>query len=254
MPPSSRSRAVTRLEGFTTPTVPTSIDATALGRGRRQRLIDGSPVTQEHHAIGPRGERGVVSDDHGRDPVVTRGEDHPHDRLAVERVQGAGWLISEQQAALAHDGPRDGDALTFPTRELIAEVLRPVGESELLECLHRRHSRLLHLDAVELEGHGNVLDGGQASKQIEVLEHVAHCPAPQTCLVVARHAREALARDHDLTASRLFEASRDGQQRRLTRTARPHHRDERTALNGEIDVGDRIDLGGALAVYLGHFS
>lgn len=68
------------------------------------------------------------NDDRGN-AVVARVEDHSHDRFAVRRVQGAGGLVGEKQAATSDDGPRDRDALTLATRQLVGKAAGPVRES-----------------------------------------------------------------------------------------------------------------------------
>ena len=51
---------------------------------RLEGLVDRLPVTQEDHAIGPRGELRVVGHDNRRDPSVTGRQDHAHHGFAVD--------------------------------------------------------------------------------------------------------------------------------------------------------------------------
>ena len=96
------------------------------GTRRGQRLVDRFSVAQEHHAICPRGEFRVVGHHDRRYPVVAGRQDHSHDRFTIDRIQRARWLVGEEQTALAHYGPCDGDSLAFAAGKLIRKVLGPV--------------------------------------------------------------------------------------------------------------------------------
>ena len=102
-------------------------------------VVDSSPVAEEDHPVGPRGEVGVVGD-HDRGHAALAGvEDHPHHRLAVGRVERTRWLVGEEELALADDGASDGDTLALAAGELIGVVPGAIGQPELLE---RGESRL----------------------------------------------------------------------------------------------------------------
>ena len=71
-------------------------------------------------------------------PLLAGGEDHPHHRLAVRRVERARRLVGEEEATLPHDGPGDRDPLALTTGELVGIVRRPIREAELFERGHAR--------------------------------------------------------------------------------------------------------------------
>jgi hypothetical protein len=74
-----------------------------------------------------------VGDDDARHPAVGGRSQQAHDALAVDRVQRAGGLVGEQQAALADDRPRDRDALALAARELVRVAIGVVRDVERLE-------------------------------------------------------------------------------------------------------------------------
>ena len=90
-----------------------------LGAGRRDRLVDDAAVAEEDDAVGPGRELGVVGDDDAGDAALAGRPQQAHDRLAVDRVEGAGRLVGEQQPAVADDRPGDRDPLALAARQLV---------------------------------------------------------------------------------------------------------------------------------------
>ena len=187
-------------------------------------------------------------------PSLARGADHAHHRLAVGRVQRAGRLVGEQQVPVTDHRAGDRHPLSLAAGQLIRVARRAVRQAERIQRAQAGLPRLPRADAVQFQRQRHVLRGGQPRQQVEVLEHVADRPAAQPRLVVARHRGQVLPGDQDLPAGRLLQAAGDGQQRRLARAARPHHRHHRPGGDFETDLPQRVDLGGALAVRLGHLT
>ena len=96
-------------------------------------------------------------------------------------------------------------------------------------------------DTVEIERKGDVLDCGQAGEEVELLEDVSHCAPAQPRLVVVRHRLHRDAIDKHLSARRLLETAGDGEQGRLSRPARAHDSDEMATIDGQVDMGERLD-------------
>ncbi len=168
-------------------------DAHWFGRSRedgfraleRERLVDDPAVAQEDHAVGPRGELGVVGHDHGGQAAMAGGEDQAHDGLGVGGVERARGLVGQEELAVAHHGAGDGDPLALATRQLVGVARRPVLQPEVVERLERRRLGLAGRDAVELEGQGHVLHRTEPGQQVVVLEHVADGLATQAGPAVA---------------------------------------------------------------------
>src|SRR6185437_13973639 len=83
-------------------------------------------------------------------------------------------------------------------------------------------------------------------------EHVADRAAPHPRPLGAGDACEVDAVDEHLAAARLLEAAGDREQRALARAARPHHRHQLAALDGKLNVAERVHLTRAGAVDLRH--
>ena len=208
----------------------------------RKRLVDDSAVAQEDHAVGPRGELGVVGHHHGGQAPVAGRQDQAHDGFGIGRVERAGGLVGQQELALTDHRPGDGDPLALAPRQLVGVGRRPVLEPEVLQRLERRHLGLAGCDAVELEGQGHVLHRTEPGQQVVVLEDVADGLPAQARLAVARQRRQGPATDVDLTAGGVLEAAGDGQQRALARAAGPHDGHQRSGLDREVDALKGVHL------------
>src|ERR1019366_3111279 len=130
------------------------------------------------HSIGPGSEFRVVGHDECGDATMTRGQDHSHDGLTVDRIEGTRWFVGEEQTTLAYDGPGDGNALTLTSGQFVRKSLGTVREAQLVEHRHSLSPRLLHRYAVEFKRQRHVLDGGQAREEVEVLKDVANGSTP----------------------------------------------------------------------------
>ncbi len=82
------------------------------------------------------------------------------------------------------------------------------------------------------------------------MEYVADRAAPQSCLGVPRHAGERRSAHEHLARRRVLEAPGNREQRALTGAARPHHRDERAGVNGQVDTVQGPDLCRSVSVDL----
>ncbi len=75
-------------------------------------MIDDLTVGEEQHAVSMCGGDRVVGDHHDRQVVVIDRVSHEiEDACAGARVEGAGWLIGEQNVWPRHESSGDGDAL-----------------------------------------------------------------------------------------------------------------------------------------------
>ena len=117
---------------------------------RPSGLIDDPPVTQEHHPIGPRRQLGVVGDDDTRDAAFAGLADQAHHRLTVDRVQGTGRFICQQQVPLADHRASDSHTLPLPAGQFVGKPVGPLGQPELAKGAQCRRSRAAHRDTVQL--------------------------------------------------------------------------------------------------------
>ena len=196
---------------------------------------------------------GVVGDDDCGDAALAGVEDHPHDRLAVRRVERARRLVGQEEMALADDGAGDRDPLALAAGELVGIVAGPIGEAELLERGHAGDRAPYAPECRRARAAATTFSsGGQTREQVEVLEDVADGPPAKARLVVSRHRSTATL--PSMRTSPLVGSSRLPaivSKRRLARSRRTHHRDEMALVDGEVDALEGVDGGLALAVGLG---
>jgi hypothetical protein len=193
-----------------------------------------------------------VRDHDAGDTALARRAQQPHDRLAVDRVERAGRLVGEDQAAVADDRPCDRDPLPLAPGQLVRVAARLAGKPELLQDGEAGLARRLLAGPVELQRQGDVFHGGQPGEQVEVLEHVADRAAAKPRPPVGGHAAQRGSADEHLAAARLLETAGDGQQRALAGPARAHHGDQLAGADGHLDVSQRVHLAGAGTVDFGH--
>jgi hypothetical protein len=153
---------------------------------------------------------------------------------------------------LADRGPGDGDPLALAAGQVVGEVVGPLGQAELVEGGAGDPAGRGGAGAVELEGHGDVLERGQAGEQVVVLEDEADGATAQRRRLVAREAAERRALHEDLALGGRLQAPGDRQQAALARAARAHHRHELAGADHEVDVAEGVDLRAALAEHLRH--
>jgi hypothetical protein len=159
------------------------------------------------------------------------GPQQAHHRLAVDRVQGPGRLVGQQQAAVAHHGAGDRDPLALPARQLVGIASGPVDQAQLLQRRQPACAGGLLADAVQLQRQRHVLHRGQPGQQVEVLEDVADPATTQPRPLVARHPRQSGSADQHHAAARLLQAPGDRQQRALARAAGTHDRHQLAAVD-----------------------
>src|SRR5205085_49208 len=149
-----------------------------------------------------------------------------------------------------HAGPRDGNALLLPARELVRIAVELLAQTDELEDL--RHARV-H-DALRLPDHvereRDVLEDGLVGEELEVLEHRPDVPAEVRDLPGV-HAVEALSGDEDLSLRRLLLLQQQPDERRLARAGGSDDEDELALLDLDVDAVEGrnrapIDLGDVL--------
>ena len=222
------------------------------GAGRPGGLAGHPPVAQEHHPVGPGGQLRVVGHHHRGHAPLAGLVQQPHHLVRVHRVQGAGRLVGQHQAAVPHHRAGDGDPLPLAPGQLIGKPARLVSHAERFQRGQPGRARLRHRDAVQFQRQGDVLDGGQPGQQVEILEHVPDHPAPQPDLAAPRHPRQRHAADQHVPAGGFLQAPGDGEQRGLARPAGPHHRHHLPGPHRQVHPAQRVHLGRLLTVGLGH--
>ena len=66
-------------------------------------------------------------------PFFTEPEEQIHDFPAGFVIQVPGWFVGQNNGRTADDGPGNGHALAFASRELGWEMSQSVGEADLIQ-------------------------------------------------------------------------------------------------------------------------
>jgi hypothetical protein len=106
--------------------------------------------------------------------------------------------------------------------------------------------------AVDEQRNGHVLGGVQRGEQVEGLEDKPDVLAAVLCALAVAHVLKVLI-EHDAVARVVIEDPRDHRdQRRLPRARGPHEHHEFVGVDVQIHAAQRLHLGVAGAVDLGH--
>ena len=184
--------------------------------GRRRQLEQAAAVD---HAD-PRGEGGCilegVGDEQGRqaEPAELVAE-LVADLAAGDRVEGGEWLVEQEHARVAGQGPGQGDALALAAGELAGPRAAEVGDPEPVE----------QVGASPAGGEADVGGDVQVGEEPVVLGQVAD-PAPLGAQVGARGGVEpALAAERDPPALGALEPGDGAQERALPGAGGPDQGD-----------------------------
>ena len=137
-------------------------------------LVFDFPIAHANAARGGVGNIVFVRDDDERHSPLTLdvGEDF-HGAGGVNAIEIACRLIGQQDLRLIGQSPGDGNALSFPGRELAGVLIGAVVHAQFLKQLM---SALGPVDSTAFDsqhGHLNILDGAQSRHQVEGLEDEA---------------------------------------------------------------------------------
>jgi hypothetical protein len=88
----------------------------------------------------------------------------------------------------------------------------------------------------------DVLQGGRAGQQVEVLEDEADAPVAHQCPLVGGEGGDLLAGQQIAAAGRAVEAAEGVHQRRFARAGRPDEGDELARIDGQRDAAQGHDL------------
>src|SRR5947207_4341191 len=135
-------------------------------------------------------------------------------RLSRAGVEVARRLVSEKEARLGHEGPRDRHALLLSARQLCRDPpTRARLDRNLLEHARGLRSRLTRPDTLKLEPPGHVLLDGEVRKEVEALKHDPDAPEPKVAAPVLSESPDILSVHDDPTRGRGLEPGDEIQER-----------------------------------------
>ena len=191
----------------------------------------------------------VVGHEQDRRALFLRQRLHPVDDLAArDAVERGGRLVGEHDGRIAHERPRDRDALPLAAREFVGALVDVRAEADRLEHRARAAPQLAAREAAggpqpELD----VLGRRERGEQVVLLEDEADAAAH--ALERARVGAVQFLAEH-AHAARLRGAQRadQRQQRRLARARRPRDDDDLAGRDRGRHVEQDLAAQRALAV------
>lgn len=179
--------------------------------------------------VGDRDQRGVRLGGH----LVEEG----HDGCARVDVERAGRLVREDQHGLAHECPRDGDALLLTAGESVGDLLDAMPEADPLEHVGGDLTTIPeHASLGMTERHHHVVDRGAPGEQVELLENEADVVAAQTVEPSRPHPAHLASLERDRSGCGCIQHPQDVEQRRLPRPRPSHDRDMVSGSHFERDA------------------
>ncbi len=205
----------------------------------RAVVFDDPPVAEAHHALGLRGDVGLVGDQHDGAPFgVEVGEDREH-VLGRVGVEVAGRLVGEDQRGVGDDRAGDRDALLLAAGELGGEVVQAVGHAHRRQRPFGAAAALGAVQAGVGERQFDVGERGGAGDEVEGLEDEAELAVAQVGELVLVEVVGVGAVDQVAPAGGDVEAAKDVHQRALAAAGAAHDRDEVAALDAQRDAAQR---------------
>ena len=125
-----------------------------------RRLVHNPAVAQENHPVRPSCVPRFMGDEHDGGNGVRAGAEDLHDAMAGGGVQRTGGFVSQDQPPLAHDGPRNGDALLLAAGHLVHEAVREFRDAHLAEGVQRLPARFPGCCPVQFQRKSHVLGRG----------------------------------------------------------------------------------------------
>ena len=151
-------------------------------------------------------------------------------------VEGAGWLVRQQQARPVDQGARERHLLLLATAQVGRIGVGATHQPQLGEQPTRPLLRFLRPVPGEFCRNHDVLDHGQLIEQMKELEDDADALSPQAGPLGLIHCGQVDAVDPHGPFRRLVEAGNQVQERGLTTPRRPLHRHQLPGGNREGDA------------------
>src|SRR5262249_19821969 len=155
----------------------------------------------------------VVGDDRDGGALAVQSGQKVQYGPAVGAVQRAGGLVGQYQGGVVHECACDGDALPLTAGELAGQMPRTVGQADPGQCLQgERAASAARHPGVEQAGR-DVLGGGQALGEVELLEDETEQAAAQRGKAPVGENRHVPAADLHDAVGRPVQGAHDVEQR-----------------------------------------
>src|ERR671910_821302 len=215
---------------------------------------DDPPVAELHYSSRPRGDLRVVSDDYDRDPRGVQFLKQVEGLGAGDRVQVAGWLVSQQQGGAVDQRPGDSYPLHLSAGELGWAVVSPLGEPDRLQNPESPLASLLPAHACVDHRKLHVLECALSGQEVVALEDEPdEIPAGARQLTVPQ-TRHVAPVERVGAGRRPVQKADEVQQGALSASGRPHYGDPLTGLDIHVHPGQCLHPILSPTVHLREFS
>ncbi len=185
------------------------------------------PVAQDHDARGVLGDVGLVRHEHDGDAPRARAPGRAPSPRPGPRVEVAGRLVGEDDAAAAMTSARAmATRCCWPPESWFGWWSTRSPSPTRSSASARALVALARGDARVEERQLDVLERARPREEVEALEDEAERPVADLGELVAVEPRDLLAGEPVGAERRPVEAAEDVHQRRLARAGRAHDRDE----------------------------
>src|SRR5690625_3699064 len=214
--------------------------------GRKLRLLPlvglDQAVAQLDDPLRLLGDLRFVGDYYDRRALAVQLVEEPHYLLAGTGVEVAGRFVGEEQRRVHGEGAGDGYPLPLAAGELCGGVAVFLGQSHLLEELHRPGATLAPAHPGVHERHLDILEDGEAGQQVERLEHETDVVVAGEGALVLAQVAHFLAAQQVLPLAVAVEQAQDVHQCALAAAAWPDERDHLALVDVEGDARQRPEL------------
>ena len=188
----------------------------------RQHILYYTSVEEVDDAVGVTGITLRVGDHHDGGALLVQLGEQIHHLLAILGVEVAGGLVGEDELGVGHHGTGDGHALLLSARELLREVLGPMGDGH---PLHHGGDPLLALrraDVQVAQRQFDVLIDVQFVDEVEALEHEADVALAELGALLLLQAANLLSEQLIGALGGIIQEAEDVEQRGFAAARRPH--------------------------------
>ena len=214
-------------------------------------IFDHDAIAKADDAAGEQRNIVFMRHQHDGDAFVIELLQQRHDLDTGAAIEGTGGLICEDQLRLAYQCAGNGYALLLAAGKLRGMVIHALGKPHLREPLFGASSMFGHGNLAVEQGQGDIVQGGCACQQVEVLEHKADLPIAHMRQDITGELRDFLIRQLIATTTGLVKTTEQIHERGFAGARWPHDSNEFASGNIERDPTQGWHKGAAHRVILG---
>ena len=201
------------------------------------------PLLEIELAVAEGGQGRIVGDgDKGAAILAREAEQQVDDGCSSGGIQIARRLVGKEDAGVIDQRAGNGDALLLAAAELGGKVIETAREADAVEQVAGLGFASLIPGAAEHGGEKDIFQGGQFGQQEVGLEDKTHPAIAQISLLVAAKGEELFSLELDRACARTFQARKDVEQGRFSRTGGTAQEDHFAPGNIEIDSPEHLEM------------